>query len=489
MSYESAVRQLSKEAGDLVARHEKLRGLQDFTKYADDPEGFMRDVLRCEPWSKQVEMAERIRDNRRVCAVTCNAVGKDWVSARIALWWVYARRGLVILSGPTLRQVREILMREVRSAFSRSPELPGELYSLELRVDNDSGILAFTSDNASKLTGFHHPRLLVFLTEAQGCDEEAYEASMACCTAPENRLFVYGNPTQPAGPFYRAATSSDWSVLKIAASEHPNVVTGRAEIPGSVSVEWIAMMRDEYGEASSIYRARVLAEFPEESIEGLVKREWIRAAFQRHEEGVLRELSWARPLHLSLDVARYGPDASVLAVVRGPVVESLFSWRGASITETADKVIEHADRLRRHPRHARATIICDEPGLGGGCIDVLRQKGLNVVAFNGASSAPSPDGARFLNLRAASYWKFRELLENGKIALPRDAELEEEALATEWQLTPAGCIQIVSKDLIRKTLGRSPDRLDSVVMGLYESMGWGRQQWGSGRWSFGGAVA
>jgi hypothetical protein len=53
----------------------------------------------------------------------------------------------------------------------------------------------------------------------------------------------------------------------------------------------------------------------------------------------------------------------------------------------------------------------------------------------------------------------------------RSAQLEEEALAAEWSINPTGHIQILSKDLVRKELGRSPDKLDAVVIGLSQSVG------------------
>lgn len=62
------------------------------------------------------------------------------------------------------------------------------------------------------------------------------------------------------------------------------------------------------------------------------------------------------------------------------------------------------------------------------------------------------------------------MLERGEVDLPRDSELMEDALALEWQLSPSGAIQILGKDVVRKTLGRSPDRLDAVVMALWLSM-------------------
>jgi phage terminase large subunit len=469
-SYAGQIKQLRAEVGDLLASHEQTRDLAEYGKYANDPVGFMHDVLRCYPWERQVEIAEAVRDNPRTVVVTANGIGKDFITARIALWWAYARRGMVILTGPTSRQVQQILMREVRRAFV--PELPGDLYSLELRVSNDCGIMAFTSDNADKLLGYHHPRLLICMTEGQGVEDDAYEAAHACATGSENRVFVYGNPTKPTGAFYRAAQSDHWKSLRIPASEHPNVIAGREEIPGAISREWVESMREEYGAGSSIYRSRVLAQFPEESVEGLIRRDWLRAAYARHESGEMHDAAMQYPAILALDVARYGPDASVLTVIQGPIVREIITWRDCSLVETAARTVDHMHRLWVDRRLPPPQIVVDEPGLGGGCIDILRANKTTggVHAFNGAAQ-PILNDQRFLNLRAESHWKLRELLENNRIALPRDAALEEEALAVEWQVANSGAIQILGKDLIRKAIGRSPDRLDAVVMGLSRGIG------------------
>ncbi|MBA3557200.1 MAG: hypothetical protein H0W30_01240 [Gemmatimonadaceae bacterium] len=474
------------DVGAFVAKHEKRRGLADFTKYANDPVGFLRDVLGCDPWSAQIKMAELVRDNPKVAVISGNSIGKDWLVARLALWWVYAVRGFSILTSVTDRQARNISMKNVRQAFLGAPSLPGELFQMELRVDDSSGIIAFTSDSSDKLIGFHHPRLLLCLSEAQGLEPEVFEAAFACATGVQNKIVCYGNPTRPGGSFYSAATSGSWASLTVSVRDHPNIISGREELPGGPSLAWMQSMREEYGENSSIYRSRVLSEWPEESVEGLVKRVWLRAAFDRHDANAaqLAPLGGSPPL-LGVDVARYGADSSVVAVVRGARVESLVTWHGASTTDSADRVLAMAHGLKT--RHARPGIVVDEPGLGGGLIDVIRKTGWDVTAFNGASQAPEP--TRFLNLRAASHWKFRELLENNVVSLPRDSMLEEEALAVEWQLSTggSGAVQIVAKDTIRKTLGRSPDRLDAVVIALWESVGRPpRPRWGQSTWSYGG---
>jgi|GEM_PF-2407747 len=470
----SEIERLRTEVGEVLAKHEATRGLKDFRKYANDPEGFMRDVLRCEPWSMQVKMAEMVRDEPLAIVVTSNGIGKDWTAARICLWWVFARGGLAIVTGPTERQVKQIVMREVRRAFAKAPELPGELFALELRVSADSGILAFTSDNADRLTGFHHPNLLICITEGQGVSDDAYEAARACCTSPGNRLFVYGNPTSPVGPFARTANSDTWTTLTVPASMHPNVITGREEIPGAVSREWIQQMADEYGTNSSIYGSRVLAQFPSESIEGLIKGAWLAAAAARFASREFEERARWKPLTCALDVSRFGGDRTVLTVAQGSVIREIVGWQGLPTTDTADRAIENAVRaadrwLPESSGNRRPLIVVDTIGLGAGVFDIMKSKGWPAREFNASNRSSDPD--RFLNLRAEAHWRFREMLENDLVAIEHSSTLNEECAAIEWFTNPAGQIQILSKDTIRATLGRSPDTLDSVVMALATSMG------------------
>ena len=207
---------LERQLGDLVAIHDRGRSLDDFSQYAHDPVGFIRDVLReTDPglWSKQEEIARSVRDHPLTGVQGCNGSGKDHVAARLALWWTYARRGQVLVTGPTERQVKEIVMGEVSRAFVRAEDLPGELFQMALRLGREerAGILAFTSSDASRLTGFHAPRTLVILTEAQGIEDWAWEGLLACATGSEDRVLAVGNPLAPSGRFYAISRSENWN--------------------------------------------------------------------------------------------------------------------------------------------------------------------------------------------------------------------------------------------------------------------------------------
>src|SRR5207244_280936 len=96
--------------GDLIERGNASSAHGDLRRYADDPLGFCRDVLKVDPWSKQEEIAEAVRDRPQVHVRGANNLGKDAISAWLALWWAYAKEGLVLLTSASERQVREILM-------------------------------------------------------------------------------------------------------------------------------------------------------------------------------------------------------------------------------------------------------------------------------------------------------------------------------------------------------------------------------------------
>lgn len=466
MTHVGALRRLETELGELLATHERARDLSDFERYADDPVGFLRDVLKADPWSKQVEIAESVRDHRQTAVRSNNSAGKDWTAARLALWWTYARQGLVLITGPTERQVREVVMAEVARAFAAAKDLPGELYASALRLGREetAGILAFTSTEASRLTGFHAPRVLVILTESQGVEDFAWEGMLSCATGPEDRIAAVGNPLAPAGRFYAVSKpGSGWNPIPISALEHPNVVQGEMVIPGGPSREWIEVMAAEFGRNSGMYRSRVLGEFPDSAEDGLFRRPWVDAAMERWSDEEWRERATAGlPYRAALDVARFGPDRTVLAIRRGPVLEEFVSWSRCDLVETVDRTLEELSERGIIQYRRRVPIVVDTVGLGAGVFDDLKRRTHPAIEFNGGQQAT--DHRRYSNRRAESFWTLRSLLEAGEIALPPDEDLAEELMAQRWVPTHSGTVQLIAKDEIRSTLGRSPDLADAVSM-------------------------
>lgn len=121
------------------------------------------------------------------------------------------------------------------------------------------------------------------------------------------------------------------------------------------------------------------------------------------------------------------------------------------------------------------TIVVDEVGVGAGVYDRLSELvedrgkvyGWRVDGFNASSGVDDgvPHAARYLNLRAAAYWRLRTELEKGRISLPRHDLLWQELLAHRWTIhQSSGRIQVLSKDLVKSAIKRSPDRADAMSM-------------------------
>jgi len=465
-----SLKSLRAEVGELLERHDRGRSLAEFREYREDPVGFIREELEGEPWEAQVEVAESFRDNPLTVVRSANGIGKDWTAARLALWWAYARKGLVVLTGPTLRQVKSILMGEVRSAWARARGLPGELFELALRLNRSepSGILAFTSSEASKKTGFHAPALAVIITEAQGVEDDTYEAALANATGEESRILALGNPLSRATRFYRLFEyDGAWERFKIPAQEHPNVREGREIIPGAVTRSFIDRMATEYGETSGIYGSRVLAEFPSEDAEEvLVRWAWLEAAAERWSAGEFGSVPEDVGPVVAVDPARFGADSSVAAVRLGPVLRDFFQWRGKDTMRSAGEVTKLVARLRADGFES-VTVVVDESGLGGGVLDRLREnfREDGAVRFRGFQGGSGPEERdRFQNARAESFWRLRRLLEDGLVALPDDPDLFEELAETRWEVTAQGRIQLEPKEALKSRIGRSPDKGDAAAM-------------------------
>jgi len=91
------------------------------------------------PWGKQRAIMKSVLHNRRTTVPAGHAVGKTWVAARVALWFLHSfPHSLVITTAPTFRQVENVLWAEIRRQH-RDARLPlgGEVFRTEIRIDDD----------------------------------------------------------------------------------------------------------------------------------------------------------------------------------------------------------------------------------------------------------------------------------------------------------------------------------------------------------------
>lgn len=416
----------------------------------NDPLWFLRRVLGCQYLTpQQIEVIESVKLNRRTAVTAGNSVGKTWLSARLALWFLYSfPRSKVISTAPTWNQVINLLWRELRQAHAQAKfPLGGEVFKTQINLAEDWFAIGFSTNEATNFQGFHAPRVMVIFDEATGIDPTIWDAAEGVAVGDNDRFLAIGNPTDPTSEFKRKDDSGLWNVIRLNAEEHPNVSENKMLVPGAVTRAWIAERLEEYGDRESpLYRARVRGLWPEQGDDVLITLALVEAAQQR----------WAKPEKLTAigcDIARFGSDETIIIGIgeKGEVtIEGV--RRGQDLMATAGQLT----------RYKGLKIGVDDAGLGGGVTDRLKEQGV-IVAPVLVGSAAREDG-KFVNHRTEIYWALRESLKAGDLSLPDDRKLAADLTNHKFSYDSRGRIKLESKDDLKKRLGRSPDRADALAI-------------------------
>ena len=411
---------------------------------------FVRKVLGETPYEKQIQILRALRQSRRVSVVGCNASGKDWTAARVVLWWLYSRSpAKAIVTGPTSRQVDNIVWNEIRSAYGRAAEkLPGRMFQTSrYEIDEQSFALGFATNSPYNLQGFHSPNLLVVVTEAHAVGQSDMDAIRRL---NPKRLLMTGNPFASAGVFYDSHHSRRelYTTVQIGASDTPNVSHERVVVPGMITLEDIADRKEEWGEDSPLYVGSVLGRFPE-NLDDVVVPLWAAT------EAAKRELTPDGPTVIGCDVARYGHDKTVVIRRDGPVARIVWRARGHDTMKTAGFLKAYCDE------NEIEALVVDDTGVGGGVVDRLKESRLKrtrLVPFVAGGSALGDK--YFVNRVAEVWWAMRKRYLSGDLDTDDDVALIGQVSSRKFEWASDGRIRLESK----RDMHRSPDEADALAM-------------------------
>jgi phage terminase large subunit len=409
--------------------------------------------------------------------------GNTYLSARLALWWLFCHpQSKVVSTAPTQRQIKDLLWSELRTAYNKSNiKLGGELFQLMLRVSDDHFAVGFSTDseNIDKFSGYHAPHQLVIFDQAAGIDSPIWEAAEGLMTSEHCRWLTISNTAISSSEMAnicmpdRKTRFGDWKVIKIKATESPNVVAGKNVYPGLVAADWVKRREEAWGRDDPLYKIFVEAEFIPDSEMVVVPYEFITKAFEfEGEPGAYIEVG--------LDVARMGTDSSVWVARSGSKSLEVKRMTGNTTMQVVGETVEFKKYLEEKYTLPVLAIKVDVIGLGAGVYDRLIELDLPVVAVNNSEVHSMVDKERYSNIRAEMAWAFRYRMEHFGVGLSSfhttDYEIKEyvrgDIQAIRYKITSQGKIQIAQKDEIRKILGRSPDYWDALVL-AYESPGGG----------------
>ena len=434
--------------------------------YAQDPAGFITDILGERPWSIQRRIAESVRDHPNTAVPSCFGSGKDWIAARVGAWWV-ATGGILVATSNSFPQLRDIFWRELRRAHAKGglPGSPSNGTDLRWELPDGSWAVGRKPDDNDPegLQGVHGSRVLVIVDEANGVGAPLWEATSGLVVNEASRRLAIGNPYEPVGPFYAACRSATWHVIRISVFDTPNF-TGEPVDPKAqaelVSPFWLEQRRSEGLEDTAWWKAKVLGEFPESASDQVIPLTLVEKA-----RLIVHETSASEAA--GLDVARFGTDDSALVEGNGNGPELVTIVHGHDTMAVAGIGA-------RFLKDRRGSIAIDDGGVGGGVVDRLREQRLpgNVLAVNAGASPDNDPEERLLNMRSQLWWQAREALYRGEISLirlPEDqyARLRAELTAPTYRFTSNGKVQIESKEELKKRGVASPDLADAFCLWLH----------------------
>jgi hypothetical protein len=170
--------------------------------------------------------------------------------------------------------------------------------------------------------------------------------------------------------------------------------------------------------------------------------------------------------YITCDVARFGNDSTVIGVWNGFRVR-LYQFNGKSVVEVAELIknfaLEH--------KVPTSNIICDEDGVGGGVVDILRCKGF----VNNSSPLENPitrSKENFDNLKSQSYFKLAEMINKAEVYIQADGK-QKQLIIQELEQVKQKSVDndmkkgVIPKDKVKAAIGRSPDFSDCLAMRMF----------------------
>lgn len=490
---------------------EKSEQGQDFSRYSNDPIGFSLEVLGVPHLTReQQDILVSIRDNRITNCQAANSVGKSFVMSCAILHYVFSKRGLCFTTAPSLQQTKDLLWREIRILYDKNRhKLGGSRGELFVKFSEEAKAIGFTAKHtdAAAFQGRHSQFLLICIDEADGISPIIDEAFESCLTGSQNRGVRIGNPLNPGSAFAKACAIFH---MKIPAFSHPNVawaydmyddgihrlkpevarlilkpppeqkddpvkpqeqwdtVLPRDLIPGAISVRWIEMARVKYGEKSAFWQSRIEANFPTDAVDGVISLALLTEARCRYDcdsrKWDMQALSYGWVV--AVDVADR-IDRHAIALWRGRVLYQVKLYEtvgdGEDISRLEIELLKIVKRLGDHVK-----VVIDRVGVGAGLLSSLKTQGYHVTGC--AFGEKADDKEAFNNKKIELYWRFRERLRLGEIAIAPLGEAEEtvfeELIAIRYNTNTEKQIICEPKEKVRSRIGRSPDGGDAVAMGL-----------------------
>ncbi len=169
------------------------------------------------------------------------------------------------------------------------------------------------------------------------------------------------------------------------------------------------------------------------------------------------------PLIIGLDIARFGDDETVFCFRTGRVCLKFETYRKKDTVEVAN-IATHIIKT-----YNPARVFLDIGGQGAGVYDILCDRGLRSVVRGVYFGEKAIQSDRYVNRRAEMWDAVKSWLsDTAQVQLPNDPYILGDLTSVNKKYDKLGRLQLEEKEGIKRRLGRSPDRGDSLALTFAE---------------------
>lgn len=436
--------------------------MQDGTGLWDEegPDKWQTGVLlkMGELMEKGVAPGAAVQAAIRIAVASGHGIGKTALVAWIILWFISTRHApQIVVTANTKLQLttktwRELAkwhkMSKVREWFTWTAT---KFYLKGRDEDWFATAVPWTKEKAQAFAGTHEKHVLLIFDEASTIDDAIWETGDGAMTTIGAMWIAFGNPTKNTGRFKECwgKFSKRWHTIRI--DSRTAKKANRVEID-----TWI----EDYGDDSDFVRIRVKGMFPRAASTQFISQEIIDIASAR----VLEFQDYCDfPRILSVDVARFGDDESVICRRQGPKLWPFIRYRELDTSQLAFRVIEQINDFDPD------ACFVDANGVGAGVVDTLTTQNYSPIEV--WAGAKPLDELLYFNRRSEMWGLMREWLKKyGSLNmgdLPPDQDLIDELIGIEYGFDNKNRIQMEKKADTKKRLGKSTDMADSLIHGFF----------------------
>jgi hypothetical protein len=431
-------------------------------EHFEGPRRWQREVL--------VELRDHIHANNgridfetlRLAVSSGRGIGKSALVSWLTIWMLTTRIGsTTIVSANSEAQLRSVTWAEITKWLSMAIHshwfevsatrvLPAkwiaELVERDLKMGTRywgvEGRL-WSAENPDAYAGVHNfAGVMLVFDEASGIDDSIWSVAAGFFTenTPNRFWLCFSNPRRNSGYFYECFNSKRdfWR----------NKIVDARSVEGTDKAVYQQII-DEYGPDSSAAHVEVYGQFPNASDDQFIGNALVDEAMER---AAIADQS--APIVVGVDPARFGADATVIAIRQGRDILAIKRYRGDDTMEVVGRVIDVIEEYKP------ALVVIDEGGLGAGVVDRLKEQRYKVRGVNFGNKSTKP--MMYGNKRAEMWGAMKDWLKDASI--PKDRYLKSDLIGPMMKPDSKGTIFLESKKDMKSRGLASPDAADAIAI-------------------------